>query len=79
MDIPYFLGYNTDFFSFQTIPKIKIRLYKIDLDFWDCFGRKISRCLEMVRKGKTCIIANFHRADLVICSHSREGKILSFS
>ena len=29
--------------------------------------------------GKTCIIAKLHRTDLVvICSHSREGKILSY-
>ena len=25
-------------------------------------------------KVKTCIIAKFHRLDLVICNHSREGK-----
>ena len=29
-------------------------------------------------KGKTGIIATFHRNDLVICSHSREGKPLSY-
>ena len=38
----------------------------MDLDLWDC------------RKGKTCIIAKLDRADLVICSHSREGKNLSY-
>ena len=30
-------------------------------------------------KGKTSIIAKFHRTDLVTCSHSREGKTLSRS
>ena len=25
-------------------------------------------------KGKTCIVVKFHQTDLVICSHSREGK-----
>ena len=29
-------------------------------------------------KDKT-IIAKFHKTDLVICSHSREGKTLSYS
>ena len=33
----------------------------------------------MFQKGKTCIIAKLHRTDVVICSHSREGKTLSFS
>ena len=33
-----------------------------------------SRILRLFRKGKTCIIAKFHRTDLVICGHSREGK-----
>ena len=31
------------------------------------------------RKGKTCIRAQFHSTDLVICSHSRKGKNLSHS
>ena len=30
-------------------------------------------------KGKTCIIAKFHRIDLVVCSHFREGKTPSYS
>ena len=30
-------------------------------------------------KGKILIIAKFHRTDLVICSHSRERKPLSYS
>ena len=30
-------------------------------------------------KGKTGIIAKFHRTDLVICSHSREGRTPSYS
>ena len=34
--------------------------------------------MELFRKGKTCIIAKFYRTDLVICSHSRERKILSY-
>ena len=39
--------------------------------------------MGLFRKGKTPIIAKFHSSDyssdLVICSHSREGKILSCS
>ena len=42
--------------------------YKMDLDFLHC-----------LRKGETGIIAKFHRTDLVICSHSREGKTPSYS
>ena len=38
-----------------------------------------SRSLGLFRKGKTHIIAKFHRTDLVICSHSREEKTLSYS
>ena len=33
----------------------------------------------MFRKGKTRIIAKFHGTELVICSHFREGKTLSYS
>ena len=38
-----------------------------------------SRSFGLFRKGNTCIIANFNRTDLVICSHSREGKTPSYS
>ena len=38
-----------------------------------------SRSLGLFWKGKTSIIAKFYRTDLVICSHSTEGKTLSFS
>ena len=54
-------------FSFQNNPKNVDLSYEMDLDLWD-----------LVRKGKTCIIANFHKTDVVICSHSREGKTLSY-
>ena len=37
-----------------------------------------SRSLGMIRKGKTCITAIFYSTDLVICSHSRERKTLSY-
>ena len=40
----------------------------MDLELWDFLG-----------KGKTGIIAKYHRTDKVICSHSREGKTLSYS
>ena len=35
--------------------------------------------MGLFRKGKTRITANFDRNDLVICSHSREGKPPSYS
>ena len=42
--------------------------------------------MDLIRKSKTCVIAKFHRTDLVICSHSREwrshsreGQTLSYS
>ena len=38
-----------------------------------------SGSLGLFRKGKTSIIAIFHRSDLVICSRSREGKTPSYS
>ena len=45
------------------------------------FGYKIEffSFHNMFRKGKSCIIAKFHRTDLVICSHYRAGKTLSCS
>ena len=49
-------------FSFQNSPKDQDLSYKMDLDLWD------------FRKGKTCIIAKFHKTDLVTCSHSRERR-----
>ena len=38
-----------------------------------------SRSLGLFRKGKTRIIAKCLRADLVICSHSREGETPSYN
>ena len=38
-----------------------------------------SRYWGLFRKGKTCIIAKFHRTDLVFFSHSRDGKTPSYS
>ena len=35
--------------------------------------------MRLFRKGKICIIAKFHWTDLVICSHSRERKTLTYS
>ena len=37
--LPYFLGYKTDFFSFQNNPKDLDPSYKTDLDLGDCLGR----------------------------------------
>ena len=51
-------------FSFQNNPKNLNPSYKTDLDILDC---------------KTRIIAKFNWTDLVIYSHSREGKTLSYS
>ena len=60
-------------FPSKTIPKDPDPSYKIDLDLWDCLDG--SRSLGIVLEGlKTHIIAKFQRMDLVICSHSREGK-----
>ena len=35
--------------------------------------------MGLFRKGKTHIISEFHRTDLVVCSHFREGITLSCS
>ena len=35
--------------------------------------------MGLFSKGKTCIIAKFQKTDLVICSHSRQGKTPSYS
>ena len=40
-------------YFFANNPKYLDLSYKTDLDLWDC----------LVRKGKTCIIAKFHRTD----------------
>ena len=63
--VPYFFSYKTEFFPFQNNPKSQ-----------DQDG---SRSLRLFRKGKTGIKAKFHRTDLVICSHSRERKMPSYS
>ena len=54
------------FFFLPNNPKNRDPSYKMDLDLWDCLGRV-----------KQCIIVKLHRTDLVICSHSKEGKIPS--
>ena len=38
-NLPYFFGYETEFFSFQNNPKNLDPSYKPDLDLWDCSGR----------------------------------------
>ena len=57
----------------KKIPKILDPSYKMDLDLDG------STFLGLFRKGKTHIIAKFHRTYLVICSLSREGKTPSYS
>ena len=54
-------GMPTIFFSSKTIPKSRSVV------------KDGSRFLGLFRKGKTGIIAKFHRTDIVICNHSREG------
>ena len=39
INIPYFFGYKTEFFSFQNNSKELDPSYKVDLDLWDCLGR----------------------------------------
>ena len=48
-------------FSFQNNAKNLDLSHKTILDLWDCLGN-------------VKLIAKFQRTDLVICSHSREGK-----
>ena len=52
-----------EFFSIQNNAKDLDPSYKMDLDLCDCQGRV-----------KTLIIAKYHKTDVVICSHSIEGK-----
>ena len=51
------------FFPFQNNPQNLGLSYKMDLDFWDCFGR--------IKH-----IAKFCKPDLVFCSHSREENLV---
>ena len=37
--VPYFFGYKTEIYSFQNSPKNLDLSFKMDLDFWDTFGR----------------------------------------
>ena len=39
-NIPYLFSYKTEVFPFQNNPKDLDPSYKMDLDFWDCFGRE---------------------------------------
>ena len=64
VELPYFFN----LFSSKTILKNLDPSYKMDLDL-----------LGLFRKGKTCIMAKFHKTDLAICSHSREEKSPSYS
>ena len=52
---PYFFDYKTGVCSFQDNPKDLDPSYKTDLDLWDCLGGV-----------KICIIAKFHRTNLVL-------------
>ena len=74
-EILYFFAYKTVFFSFQDgvffLPKQSQKSRSILQDG--------SRSLGLFRKGKARITAKLHRTDLIICTHSREGKTPSYS
>ena len=55
--------------------------YKMECFFTPKQSQKSRSVLKdgLFRNDKTCIIAKFRRTDLVICSHSGEGKNSSFS
>ena len=38
-NLPYFSGYNTEFFSFKKNPQNLDPSHKMDLDLWDCLGK----------------------------------------
>ena len=52
-------------FSLPKNPKVLDPSYKMDLDLWECLGKGSNLYYQIVTK--------FHRTDLVIFSHSREG------
>ena len=41
--------------------------------------KQSQKTLGLFRKGKTCIIAKFHRTNIVVYSHSRKGKTPPYS
>ena len=69
--VAYRILVKRQFFPFQNNPKYLDLSYKMDLDLWDCLGKK----------KQLCIITKFYNTDLVTCiwSHSRERKTLSYS
>ena len=69
VSIPFTAQYVPYFFGYKTKQSQKSRSILKD-------G---SRSLGLFKQGKTCIIAKFNRTDLVICSHSIEGKTPSYS
>ena len=69
-ELPY-LVIKQSFLSFFFTPKHSPKSTAILLDR--------SRSVGLFRKAKTHVIAKFHRTDIVICSHSRERKTLSYS
>ena len=70
-NLPHFFSYKMDFFPSKTIPKNLDLSYKMDLDLWDCLG-----WVKLILQ-QNCIGLSW--TDLVICTHSREGKTLFYS
>ena len=68
INLLYFFGYKTVFFPLPKQSQISRSVLEDG-----------SRYLGLFRKGENHIIAKFYRNNLVICSHSREGKTLSYS
>ena len=62
--LPHFFGYKT-----ELSPKNLVPSYKMDLDLCAWLGR-----IKLI-----LFVANVHTTDLVNCSHSRQGKTLSYS
>ena len=62
------MDFCTIFFQLRQIFSFQYNSKNLDL------SQNRSGSLGLFRKGKSCIIANFHRIELVICSHSKGGK-----
>ena len=46
----YFFGYKLEVFPFQNNPKNLDPSYKMDLEFWDCFGRTKTHLITEIHK-----------------------------
>ena len=67
------------FYWFSVSYRLVIEIGNPEIVYFSTTKQDGSRSLGLFKRGKTRISAKLHRTDLIICTHSREGKTPFYS